>query len=78
MEKIGNINAAFRFFDENQSGKIAFNEFYGRLEQIGVKILFSIAWKVFSYLDKDQDGYLNYLDFCHLTEEKVKNIDPFE
>jgi len=33
---------------------------------------------VFNYLDKDQDGFLVYNDFCELCEERRRNIDPFE
>ena len=33
---------------------------------------------VFEYLDKDKDGYIKYLEFCGLCEEKRRNIDPFE
>ena len=33
---------------------------------------------VFDYLDSDLDDRLSYNEFCGLTEEKRRNIDPFE
>ena len=33
---------------------------------------------MFSYLDKDNDNFLVYNDFCELCEEKRRDIDPFE
>jgi hypothetical protein len=29
-------------------------------------------------MDKDNDGNLNYNEFCAFTEEKRRNIDPFD
>jgi hypothetical protein len=29
-------------------------------------------------MDKDNDGNLNYHEFCAFTEEKRRNIDPFD
>ena len=33
--------------------------------------------KIYHYLDKDGDGELSYLDFCNITEERRRKIDPF-
>ena len=33
---------------------------------------------MFKYLDKDQDKFLTYNDFCELCEERRRNIDPFD
>jgi Ca2+-binding EF-hand superfamily protein len=33
---------------------------------------------VFKYLDKDGDELLTYNEFCEISEEKRRNIDPFE
>jgi hypothetical protein len=29
-------------------------------------------------MDKDNDANLNYNEFCAFTEEKRRNIDPFD
>lgn len=34
--------------------------------------------EIFQYLDKNKDGLIDYREFCHLAEEKYKNIDPFD
>lgn len=33
---------------------------------------------MFEFLDKDNDGTLNYREFCGLAEEKRRNIDPYD
>ena len=33
---------------------------------------------MFEALDKDKDGYISYLEFCNLSEERRRGIDPFE
>ena len=32
---------------------------------------------MFEDLDKDKDGYISYLEFCNLSEERRRDIDPF-
>jgi len=34
--------------------------------------------EVFDHLDKNKDGYLDYAEFCQLSEEKRRGIDPFD
>ena len=29
-------------------------------------------------MDKNGDGVIDYGEFCNLTEDKRKNLDPFE
>ena len=33
---------------------------------------------VFNYLDANKDGFIDYNEFTALTEEKRRDIDPFE
>ena len=33
---------------------------------------------MFNYLDKDKDGFLTYHEFSDLSEEKRREIDPFD
>ena len=34
--------------------------------------------RVFRYLDDDNNGCIDYREFCNLCEEKRRKIDPFE
>lgn len=43
-----------------------------------VKLATKEIMLVFEYLDKNRDGYIDYHEFCNLTEEKRRGIDPFE
>ena len=33
---------------------------------------------VFNYLDSDSKGFISYLDFCELAEERRRNLDSFD
>lgn len=48
------------------------------MEGLRVKLSKEDVDKVFDYLDKDKDQGLDYYEFCGLSEEKRRNIDPFE
>lgn len=43
-----------------------------------IKLLSEDIDKIFTYLDKNKDGYICYQEFCGLCEEKRRDIDPFE
>ncbi|CDW86344.1 ef hand family protein [Stylonychia lemnae] len=66
-EKYVAIAQAFRFFDLQNA-----------VEHMKIKIAASDLQQVFDYLDQNQDGYINYHEFCNLCEEKRRNIDPFD
>lgn len=34
--------------------------------------------EIFSFLDIGGDGFIDYNEFCRITQEKWRNIDPFE
>lgn len=36
------------------------------------------CWEIFSFLDKDNDGDIDYNEFCNITEEWWREIDPFD
>jgi hypothetical protein len=42
-----------------------------------VKIPLEEILQIFTYLDKDKDGFINYNDFCNISEERRMEIDPF-
>jgi len=40
-----------------------------------IKIQESHASRIFEFLDKNQDGYLSYTEFCGLCEDPSKPLD---
>lgn len=46
------------------------------LEALRVKLSSKQILQIFKHLDKEQKGFINYTDFCHLCDEKRMNIDP--
>mmetsp|Transcript_20919 Transcript_20919/g.15363 ORF Transcript_20919/g.15363 Transcript_20919/m.15363 type:complete len:100 (-) Transcript_20919:3-302(-) len=78
QEKFSSMSACFRFFDLNCDNKVNKQEFFTGIESLGVRLSYSSAMKVFEGLDKDLDGQLSYQEFCQLSEEKRRGIDPFD
>ncbi len=61
-----------------QKGKISKNDFLYAIENLKIKMSGSDLTSVFEYLDRDQDNLISYGEFCHLCEERRRDIDPFE
>ena len=77
-EKFPTMAKAFLFFDSDEDRRIKRTEFAKGVEGLRVKLTKDDLDQVFDYLDKDRDQSLNYSEFCGLSEEKRRNIDPFE
>ena len=77
-EKFHSIGKAFLFFDHDGDHKISKTEFYKGIEGLRVKLSKDDVEHVFEYMDHDEDGALNYKEFCGFVEEKRRNIDPFD
>ena len=77
-EKFPTMAKAFLFFDSDEDRRIKRTEFAKGVEGLRVKLTKDDLDKVFDYLDKDRDQSLDYSEFCGLSEEKRRNIDPFE
>ena len=77
-EKFPTMAKAFLFFDVDGDRLLTRTEFAKGVEGLRVKLSKEDVDKVFDYLDKDKDQQLNYYEFCGLSEEKRRNIDPFE
>jgi len=43
-----------------------------------VKLATADVDAVFDHMDADGDGCLSYTEFCGFSEEKRRNIDPFD
>jgi Ca2+-binding EF-hand superfamily protein len=69
---------AYKFFAGLSTNKISFNDFVIGVENMRMKLSTKDISEMFNYLDTNKDGYINYLEFCNLSEEKRRGIDPFE
>jgi len=77
-ERFSKVKSAFRFFDINQNLSISFLEFMAGLDSLCMKIPEEQARDMFKALDRNGNGDLSYAEFCNLTEERRRGIDPFE
>lgn len=78
-EKFEKIAIAFKFFSgKTTPNKISFNDFVIGLENLRVKMETKDIMDAFAYLDRNGDGYIDYCEFCLMTEEKRRGIDPFD
>ena len=48
------------------------------IEKLNIKIPRTDIKRIFKYLDDDNNGEIDYREFCRLCEEKRRKIDPFE
>jgi len=77
MEKFVSLSTAFRYFDGNLNQSINYHEFYNALDHLCIKISGEDSKKIFNYLDTDGDNAVSYNEFCELSEEKRRGIDPY-
>ena len=77
-EKFPTMAKAFLCFDFDEDRLISRAQFAKGIEGLRVKLSEDDIDKVFDYLDKDNDRHLSYQEFCGLSEEKRRNIDPFD
>ena len=76
MERFTAISPAFRFFDRDLDGEIKFEEWVVALETLKVKLSSKDQLLVFKSLDQGRKGFLDYNDFCNLSDERRMKIDP--
>ena len=76
QERFATFSPAFRYFDTNSNNRISFTEFTKGLEGLKVKMSAKDQLMVFQHLDQGQKGYIDYQDFCNLSDERRLNIDP--
>lgn len=76
MERFKTFSPAFRFFDTNGHGKVSFDQFVIALETLKVKLSSKDLSLTFRYLDADHKGYIDYNDFCNLSDERRMKMDP--
>lgn len=77
-EKFTAFAKAFLFFDCDGDQLITRTEFAKGIENMRVKLSKVDVDLVFDHLDVDGDKCLNYKEFCGLSEEKRRRIDPFD
>jgi Ca2+-binding EF-hand superfamily protein len=77
-EKFHSLAKAFLFFDIDGDQMISRTEFNKGIEGLRVKLSKSDIDQVFEAMDRDNDQNINYKEFCGFSEEKRRNIDPFD
>ena len=77
-ERCPSLAKAFLFFDMDLDQEISRTEFAKGIEKLRVKLNKDDIDRVFEHMDKDRSGTLNYHEFCGFSEEKRRNIDPFD
>jgi len=75
-ERFKYMQEAFRFMDLNYNNSIGFNEFTQGMESLKVKMSIEDQLQCFKHLDKTMKGFIDYKDFCNLSEERRLGIDP--
>ena len=76
QERFKTFSPAFRFFDRGANGKITFDQFVLALETLKVKQSSKDLLMVFKHLDQSGKGFIDYADFCNLSDERRLGIDP--
>ena len=71
------MGAAYRYFDKDYDNSVSFSEFQKGLDYLRIKFQINTVDKIFKYLDRENKGWVTYNDFCHLAEERRRNIDAF-
>jgi|TARA_B110000285_G_scaffold227285_1_gene288371 Ca2+-binding EF-hand superfamily protein len=77
-EKYQSLAKAFLSFDSDANQSIEYHEFTKGIEKLRIKLSKKDIDLVFEHMDSDCDGALNYKEFCGFSEEKRRNIDPFD
>lgn len=72
------IGEAFRFFDRDFNNSISFGEFRFVCEQLEMWLSNDELKLLYGYLDKDGDGTIGYHEFCKMSEEYRRDLDPFK
>ena len=57
-------------------GRITFDQFVVALETLKVKLSSKDYFLAFNHLDQAGKGFIDYADFCNLSDERRLNIDP--
>ena len=76
QERFKTFSPAFRYFDLKQNNRIEFTEFTKGLEGLKIKVSTADQLMVFNHLDKGGKGFIDYQDFCNLSDERRLKIDP--
>lgn len=72
------MREAFRYIDTDHSQSISINEFAQAIEYFRLKISFDDIHTLYRFLDSESTGEIGYDEFTLLSEERWKNLDPYE
>ena len=73
-ERFSKPSHAFRYCNEQCRSKISYKEFESGIEKLMIKFHRDEMKRIFKYIDKGKDKYLNYIEFSKLN--KYSNITP--
>jgi len=76
-EKFKDFRKAFRSFDKNYDGNLSFKEFMSGLENIGIRLGLEDFQSIFSCLDYDHKGSVDFFKFCMLNTDKLKDTHNY-
>lgn len=77
-ERFKTIGNAFLHFDNDFNNSVSYAEFQKHLDHLRIQFSIEQVEQIYKYLDKDQKGYLTYLDFCRLAEDRRMGLVPEE
>jgi hypothetical protein len=78
QEKYESLPEAYRYFDVNFNNRVEFAEFQKGLNAMRITYQVNQVNEMFQYLDRGNKGYISYLDFCEMAEERRRRLDVFD
>ncbi len=66
------------FFDKDNKSKVNFNEFQIALSTLRVSLTLDEMYKIFKFLDANNDDFVDYTEFCGIMPEKWRGLDTFK
>lgn len=77
-ERFHKVANAFRYFDINNNGTIQLKEFEIGVHKLSTRFTRQQIKQMFNYIDTNQDGDIQYIEFCELCDECRRGIDPYK
>ena len=78
QEKYTSLPEAYRYFDVNFNNRVEFAEFQKGLNAMRITYQVDQVNEMFQHLDRGNKGYISYLDFCEMAEERRRHLDKFD
>lgn len=72
------MSQAFMFFDPENKTQITFNDFCVAVQGLRVTLSKDEAEWVYNYLDCDNDGKINYQEFCWIQPDFWRGLSKMD